>query len=171
MAQVKMPAVDTLALYQVYADYVRHENDLLNHRTTWFVAIETVLVAGAAYLLLRYFESAIALVLGRPDEKLPHIIEFIIAGLALCGFGLVAALAARRSIKAAIASQCALDATWRRLIADGLRGADNLPDLMGGKCAEPADGQHFADRLVDTILFFWKMCLVALIALLLVLLL
>ena len=161
MADVEAVPAETLAIYGVYIDYIRHENDLLNHRTTWFIAIESLLVAGAAYLLLRYFESAIALVSGHPDETLPHIIEFVIAGAMLCAFGIATARAASRSINGAIASQCQLDVKWREL-AKHLAGAKMLPDMMGGKCTPPQDGQHFAGRLVFTMLVFWWLASAAL---------
>lgn len=160
----KIPPPEILQLYQNYIDYVRHENDLLNHRTTWFVAIESLLIAGAGYLLLEYFESAIALVQGEPDEKLPHIIEFLLAGSVLNIFGLTVGLAARRSIRAAIASQCKLDDEWRALSVN-LDPQSVLPDMMGGKCTPPKDGQHFADRLVFLVLIFWTACAAALLAL------
>ena len=34
---------DTLALYEAYRSYIRHEDGLINFRTTWFLGIQGVL--------------------------------------------------------------------------------------------------------------------------------
>lgn len=150
--------LDSGELYGIYIDYIRHENELLNHRTTWFLAIETVLIAAAGYLLLTYFESVVSHVAGDADESLAHIAEFFLAGIVLCAFGLITAQGAGRSIKAALDAQDSLVDHWNRLKLPKAE-VNRLPDLMGGKSLKAKlDGGHLADLLVKAAKAFWWTC-------------
>jgi hypothetical protein len=153
------------ARYLVYIDYIRHENELLNHRTTWFLAIETVIIAGAGYLLLSYFESIASHLYRQPDSPFPHVLEFMLAWGTLCCFGMIAARSAARSIKAALDAQDTLTDHWNALTS-GEALVSKLPDLMGGKSQSAReDGGYFADRLVWAVSWFWGISIVCLVGL------
>jgi hypothetical protein len=163
-----MTEAELTARYLIYIDYIRHENELLNYRTTWFLAIETVIIAGAGYLLLNYFESIAFHLYRQPDSPFPHVLEFMIAWGTLCCFGMIAARSAARSIKAALAAQETLTNHWIALTS-GEALVSNLPDLMGGKSLSARDdGGYFAERLVRAVSWFWGLCIVCLIALALI---
>lgn len=158
------------SLYEVYIEYTRHENELINHRTTWFLATQSLLIAGAGYLILEYSARTYRYVSGPPGSKLEHIPEFLVAWAIICAFGCATGFAGKRSIEAAIKSQTSLNKKWTGLNEKwaGLRGNDysaNLPGLQGGGDDKVAKlGGQFASWLTNVVLIFWGLCIAAFLA-------
>jgi len=106
-----------LKFFLAYRSYEEHENLLLNHRTTWLVAIESGLIAACGFTLNKSLEA------GNPAAS-----RFIV-GLGLMGIAI--ALWSFISIMTAIVAQREIRKTWRLHFSKSA-AACRLPNLAGG---------------------------------------
>ena len=147
------------AIYKIYIDYIRHENDLMHQRTTWFLAIQSLLFASFGYLILTYFESSASYIFLSPDVPVPKIVELYIESLTICTFGMVSTKSAEKSIKAARLAQNSLVDKWELIRNSTLHQdtlADTFPRLMGGNSKDAEDdGGHFAESIVGISKLTW----------------
>lgn len=147
---------ESIAMYQVFIDYVRHENDLINHRTTWFLAIQGLTSAGAGFLLNGsasiYVHSLLA-----PNLALNMgAAKFLLMWLLVAMAGILSAAAARRSIDAALHALDTLDAHWCAHAHPDI--AAHFPAMMGGMTTPKSNfGGSFAIDLPSIALTVWRL--------------
>lgn len=151
------------ALYRAHIDYVRHENELMHQRTTWFLAIQSVLLAGFGYLVLNYFESTALAVQGRPDEGIIKISEFLVEWFFIAIFGSASAFSASLSIGAADTAQQAIVRNWQRVkteCACSEPALEYYPGLLGGGDGRAGRlGGLLATSIAHVTLLFWLVAL------------
>lgn len=118
------------ALYKLYRDYMKHEDDLLNQRTTW-------------HLLIQGFLFTTLGVIGEwqnphGEDRLYLLRGFLVYILVLAG--LVIAVAASISVNAANDAIEALYKKWQRVLITYQRESKNLlPEIAGGGDATARD--------------------------------
>lgn len=170
---------DFLDIYDRYVASVRHENDLLNHRITWFLAIESLLFAAAGLLFRGSFETIGNFVLNPNPCWTMEIAEVAILWMLCCVAGLLIAVSAKRSIGAAIHAHVSLERRW---IDEGyLERAEKigLPALRGGAHPLPSSpdasaplrsaevtanhGSYFSGNLMNLAIGAWSGALFALV--------
>jgi len=139
---------NTLAMFSTYRLYEEHENNLLNHRTTWLVTINSVIIATFGFScqkLLEVIERIAEFDNGEAHTK--HRIKEYLEGslddyrkflVALAIIGLIVSLWSTLSISAAVRAQVVLRRKWKRF--SSRPDAVWLPDLSGG-------GSKYASRL------------------------
>ncbi len=154
-----------LDMYRIYIDYIRHENDLLNQRTTWFMTAQAALILVASYLLQKYLEVFGGFFKDKSFSDLNYELKNMVVLLVLfwavvCLLGIVTAASASRSIKAAVKAQQCLEERWAEKFlvrADEL----GLPRLMGGGDREAGGkGGYFAEKLPPLLIGAWILFLV-----------
>jgi hypothetical protein len=113
-------------LYKVYRDYMKHEDDLLNQRTTWLLVIQGFLFATLA-------------VLGEwvsPKDPLSDLLrtERLYLIYVLVGVGIFIAVAAFISILAANEAIDSLQEKWEKELREHYRAEDwdLFPEIAGG---------------------------------------
>ena len=99
-------AYSDLQVYEVYRNYLQHEDELANRRMTWMLTIQGFMYAAYALLVQKRLDVTLQdhpivrlLLPATPDSYAVcylHLVIFIIAGTGIC-----ISLIARRSIKAA----------------------------------------------------------------------
>lgn len=113
-------------LYQVTRDQIRHENELVNHRLGWFLAVEGFLLAG--------FLNALALY--STLRPVPHAWIFLTFGLlAIGGLGVVISVTTKRTIGWAYAQSNHAAEWWNKREGGAL--AANFPRIA---YPEPTNG-------------------------------
>jgi hypothetical protein len=113
-------------LYELYRDYIKHEDDLINHRSTWHVLIQGFLFATLGYMGQWQGGS------NAPDSwhiERQHLV------LILASVGVIIGLLAFRSTRAAVRASKKICETWN----DNIENVDVykealklLPGLAGG---------------------------------------
>ena len=122
-------------MYQIYIEYVRHENDLMNQRTTWSMTVQGGLLVILVYLLQKFFDINPALADSaaplRDEHRQLFNLLIVVFWIIVCGLGLAVSSFSQRSINAAIAAQRELNLIWK---VNFLERAEALkfPRLMGG---------------------------------------
>ena len=122
MASVKSTRVDRPSKEEETEEYghriralIRHENDLANHRTTWLLVIQALLVAATSNFMKDFSE--------------------IVLGLSIVG--ILVAYSIGDTLSASLRSRIALKQMWsQRLAARGLTLEQMLP-VDGGFAAGP----------------------------------
>ena len=129
-----IPQSEAIALYNVYRDYVKHENTLMNVRMTWFLTTQAFLFSSYALLnqkrisagnfeLIRSWQEFIG---GITDLKFKFFILMLIRF-----FGYFAARRSYISVRAASLAIIALRSKWDAEFAR--RGPFiSLPGITGG---------------------------------------
>ncbi len=105
--------------YEIAREQIRHEDGLINNRTTWFLVFQG-LIFGAFFQALGLFEPS----------KLPdplHAKLLVVALALLCLLGAGSALVAASAVAAAYAQIDAIRSWWGRQNPDG----GDFPRLMG----------------------------------------
>ncbi|NML04251.1 hypothetical protein [Sphingomonas sp. G-3-2-10] len=134
--QTLPPGLTELELYRVYLDYVRHENELINQRNTWFLAAQGFLIAAGGFLLQNGFTVVASVWFDISYATLINAGKYWTMWLVCCWSGIVVSRQALRSIYGARKSQEALEVLWLKASSPSVRAI--LPDLRGGKDAPPA---------------------------------
>lgn len=146
--------------YQIMIEYIRHENDLINHRTTWFLATQVFIAAAAGYVFSKYagFLSKLLFSNGiHPDLKGVLISIFWVL---LCFFGLIVAATCRNSIDAATYAKHTIKKLWEETADPDWRKC--FPSLTGGKTKTIADGtgSKFAGHLPSLSILLWWLSII-----------
>lgn len=106
----------TAERYQICIEYIRQENDLINHRMTWFLAIQGALATGFGILTITYAKPIAKFFAWLSRYSFPFstadavtaIALLIIIGIA----GIYSAEDSRQSIGYAISSQQRIEQLW-----------------------------------------------------------
>lgn len=162
--RVTAPTDDRVVeMYRLYIDYVRHENDLLHQRVTWFTTMQAALILVACYLMQRYFDSvwiaAKAAAAFDPKQQ-GLLLQLTLFWSFTCGLGVLSAWTARTSITAALEAQdCLCDRWAARFLTVSER--IGLPPLMGGGSPRArSNGGSFAKNLPTVLGVCWLAFLV-----------
>lgn len=137
---------DMLSIFSAYREYARTENDLINHRTTWFVTIQSVLLATFGFSIQKYYEISEKIAESKSAGELVQKIHSVsndvyISSILLALVGIVSCLSAFLGILASIAAQRNVEQLWRDNFAR--RATElSLPFIAGG-------GDNFMVRLGD----------------------
>lgn len=153
-----------LERYKLFRSYLEHEDNLVNHRTTWFIQLHSFLIA--SYGLI--FSSLVSIKLNPNIENLGA--SYLLSGLAsavlvaITVIGLISAKTTRKSVIAAIKAIRELENDWDTLLQDvakmqfarGHKLYPSLPGLSGGGRRKSwQDGKRLASRLPDTLSYLW----------------
>ncbi|MBX9591087.1 MAG: hypothetical protein K2X43_17495 [Hyphomonadaceae bacterium] len=123
-------------LFEIYRDYVKHEDGLINFRVTWFVATQALVFAAYGLLAQEVFRTgsfghgAGALPVLQADQPFRPT-PWLAAVLVLCLLGALSAMTSTLSINAAYKAMQALSRRWQTIVLQG-RTYDLLPALEGG---------------------------------------
>ena len=130
-----------LRLFDVYRDYLKHEDGLINFRVTWFLATQAAIFAAYGFLAqdmirfgsFKYGESVLPL-WQMPQSFRPT--PWLAVVLLLCLLGGLSSVTSFFSITAASRAMNALTWRWKNVVLKGLLtpGQDYewLPHLKGG---------------------------------------
>lgn len=158
-----------VAAYDKYIEYIRHENELLNYRTTWFITIQASLILAISFILQKFFDalwnvfSKSGTQVSAEGEQMIGLFCFI--ALSFCIIGCITAYASWRSIEAALKAQSAICQRWTALFASSATEF-GLPDLMGGGDPDATRlGGSFARWIPPIMLSLWLILLVVAVAL------
>jgi hypothetical protein len=111
-------------LYEIYRDYMKHEDDLLNHRTTWLLVIQGFLFATLGVLGEWQLPGNSLDILYTERHWLVYVLGFVGVSIAVAAFASI--LAANRAIDS-------LHGQWKALRRKhGNPDWDLLPELAGG---------------------------------------
>jgi hypothetical protein len=105
--------------YAIFRDYMKHEDDLINQRTTWHCVIQGLLLTAFGWLLQWKIDSSV------PDQmqsvRATMSIVLPIAGILVAALGFLSCWAADIAIRK-------LFSDWQRVVSDY---PDRLPRLPG----------------------------------------
>jgi hypothetical protein len=118
-----------LEIYKVFRDYEKHENELLNHRTSWLVTIQSVLIATFGFSFQKFFEVATRADGSTHGRAL--IVDFKWFLVSLAGVGILIAVWSWISIYTAIRAQRAIRKVYRRNFS-AEETQFGLPHISGG---------------------------------------
>lgn len=147
-------------LYRLYRSQEEHENDLINHRTTWLVTIQSVLIATFGFSFQKFYEiakSSNALV----QESITLRYEVFL--MVLCVIGLSSCIFAYLSVKAGSDAQIKVRKEWSLL---RLKMPDvGLPPLAGGghdlNDPDRMKGNIFSRAIVFIFSILWILIILA----------
>jgi len=131
----------TRQLYAELRDYVKHEDSLINHRTTWLMTVQAFLIATFGFSYQKRFEVLSHARLENAVASLSDLIwQFDVFLIILSVVGIGTSATARRSVTAAVEAIESVDECWNKLKASGgwRRSCDEepmlsyLPDITGG---------------------------------------
>lgn len=126
--------VDVHKIYDLYRDYIKHEDTLINYRSSWLGVIQSFLITGYVLTLQKKFELAVKLAEANPERfeyikaSMYHLELFL---LLVSGCGIALGWVALRSIGAAIDALQNLETSYREH-HEQLSAAQHLPSITGG---------------------------------------
>jgi len=125
-----------ITLYEIYRDYIEHEDTLLNVRMTWFLTTQAFLFSSYALLNQDKIKSNTFYFVDSINAMLDRIITFhfcfnIIIMMLICFFGYFTARRSFISIRATSLAIESLKEKWEKDILQGNNHPD-LPKLTGG---------------------------------------
>ena len=135
MQKNAIPLSEAIALYNVYRDYIKHENTLMNVRMTWFLTTQAFLFSSYALLNQKRI-SAGAFEAVRSWEEFSGITDLkfkfstVILTL-ICFFGYFTARRSYISVRAASLAVMALRRKWDSELAQD-PAFSSLPGITGG---------------------------------------
>jgi hypothetical protein len=139
-----------IEMYELFRSYVKHEDTLIDHRTTWLIYIQSFLLATFGFSYQKKFEVYANACSGRnatdlvkagcnaADQlrqtmgKLPH--QYNVFLLVMCIVGVGVSIASWVSIRAAVSALSSLDEKWEKNAFDEAERAQLafLPFITGG---------------------------------------
>jgi hypothetical protein len=131
-----IPQSDAIALYNVYRDYIKQENTLMNVRMTWFLTTQAFLFSSYALLNQKRISAGNFELVRSWQEFIGGITDFklkfsIIILMLICFFGIFTARRSYISVRAASLAIMALRSKWNAEFAR--RGPFiSLPAITGG---------------------------------------
>lgn len=118
-----------IRVFGVYREYVKHQYELLNHRTNWYILVQSLLFASCA--MLAQASAAILEKAVERHESAQTLLSYIQAtSLVLSCVGIYTSVIAWLGINAAGNPIGQLQNQWRRVLAED-------PELQGAKNAMP----------------------------------
>jgi hypothetical protein len=126
-----IPQSDAIALYNVYRDYVKHENTLMNVRMTWFLTTQAFLFSSYALLNQKRISAGNFELISSWQEFIGGVTDFkfkfsIIILMLICFFGIFTARRSYISVRAASLAILALRSKWEA-------GVTTRPGTRGGR--------------------------------------
>ena len=147
-------------LFEIYRDYMKHEDNLINFRVTWFMALQAAMFAAYGFLAQDVFRSG-AFKYGDGLFPLMHGLQpfrpspWLAVVVLLCVFGMMSSVISLFSVRAASRAMKALSRRWRDTVLQG-REYEPLPDVMGaGDRRAVVLGWLFAHALPVASLMVW----------------
>ena len=131
----QLPEKELLKLYEIYRDYAKHEDYLINFRMTWFMASQAFLFGAYAIMAQEgfrqekfHFVANVSDLVGKVHEVSVSLIIILLISFFQLFF---TAMRSFSSIKAATVAVRALRSKWHADILGG-RQHPKLPGLTGG---------------------------------------
>lgn len=143
--ETTVDSADQLRLFELYRDYIKHEDELINHRVGWFIQLHSFLIASYGIIfaaLVTTFSAQGAPAFG--GVAIQVLAAALLVGIAL--IGLESAGAAEGSIAAAHDAITSLNQSWKAQVARWGEGC-SLPDIIRG--ARRLDSKEQAARRSD----------------------
>ena len=125
---IRVSFLRNLNIYREFRDYIKHEDNLVNFRTSWFIQLNSFLFAAMALLLTR-------------DNSKPMTELNLYFGLMVCFVGGLISYTTFRSVGAAIRSMKEIRLLWMENYEKNVisrAGSEDLPEvrifpyLLGG---------------------------------------
>jgi hypothetical protein len=138
------PQSEAIALYNVYRDYMKHEDTLMNVRMTWFLTTQAFLFSCYALLNQKRISAGNFELVRSWQEFIGDITDpkFRFGALILmliCFFGFFTARRSYISVRAASLAIVALRSRWDAEFAQN-GGFASLPSITGGGDAKARPG-------------------------------
>ncbi|MEJ0019498.1 MAG: hypothetical protein WDN25_23705 [Acetobacteraceae bacterium] len=155
------PSIDDAEIreiYSIYRSYSEHENDLINHRTTWGITIQSFVIATFGFCYQKKYEIAEKIIMAsdKIERMQPDIFDFNILLLFLVVIGSVTATSTYYSVWAATKAIYQLDKYWNEGFRMKYDHARALPPMMGGGHPESGRmGQWLPLSLPVFFIVFW----------------
>lgn len=147
-------------LFELYRDYLKHEDNLVNHRLTWLVSVQSFLIATFGFSYQKKFEVISQAILDSKLSALENTIflyDWFLFFLVLIGLG--TSFSAWRSVSAAVRAINRLKLGWKKIIGSQPQHY-HLPDITGGGDEKASDdGVRLSLGLPRFFLFFWLVIL------------
>jgi hypothetical protein len=121
----------SVSIYTIFRQYLIHEDDLVNQRTTWSLTIQAFIIVAFGVA----FQNRMSIAHGQRSE---HEYAFLIFALAILGLGV--SLICLISVRAAQIAIQGLSEKWDQWGKTHLGSSDYYPPLTGG-------GKYWATRL------------------------
>jgi hypothetical protein len=154
---------ELIIIYKIFRSYEEHENALINHRTSWLVTVQSVLLATFGFSFQKHLEIVQKIADMAPlarDTLSGSLYQFKIFLAALPVIGIVTCFGSYMSIRAARDAQSELrkqyNSEYRGAISDSLK----LPPIAGGSSKSAEDhGSSFAYFLPVFFFLLWAIVL------------
>ena len=143
-----------LELYKLHRCHVEQENNLINCRTTWFATIQAVLIPTFGFCFQKKYEIVVNLMSGKlPLDR--KDLAAVATGFDMLFFilscaGLLTALGAIMSVKAATRSIVLSDYNWEIKFSMQNEEIGSLPSMIGAR-----GGFVLPHLLPYTLIIFW----------------
>lgn len=152
-------------LYRIYRSHEEHENDLINHRTSWLVTIQSVLIGTFGFSFQKFYEIIKLKDNGIAVSQEGTTTRYAVFLMVLCIIGLSSCIFAHLSVRAGSDAQRKVRAEW-----DNIRGklpVVGLPPLAGGghdpNDTERMKGNIFSRAIVFIFSILWISIIMAVI--------
>lgn len=151
-----IPPKDFDTLFSLYRDYLKHEDGLINYRATWFVGVQSFLIATFGLSYQKKFEVVAQAIKNCSIGQLKgSIYLYDISLFLLVIVGIFSSYAAISSIRAAVEAIDELQRKWKEEIIQG-QTLHHLPNIIGGGMKDTVkDGAELALNLPVFFLRFW----------------
>lgn len=147
-------------LFILYRDYLKHEDVLINYRTTWLVSVQSFLIATFGFSYQKKFEVLAQAIEKSAVAKLEisiYLYDFFMVLLIV--IGVFTSVAAMRSVSAAVLAINELKEKWEAIIKY-YPPLYHLPNITGGgNTTASAIGAGLALRLPRGFLISWTVIL------------
>ena len=143
--------------YEIYRDYLKHEDDLIHYRLTWGLTFHGFLFASLGLSLQKMIDPAM--------DRTTGVFSFLqaFAVLVIPSSGIVTAWFCRRGVMAAHASIKSLEVQWDDVYREArtLGSVPTLPKLAGGGSPEAGRYGHLSSSgTIWTMLIAWSVVFV-----------
>lgn len=160
--------------YELYRSYIQHEDNLVNHRTTWLITTQSFLIATFGLSYQKKYEMAhkimeLSFCQKAIDALERPIIEYNIFLLVLAFSGFSIAILTIYSVRAAQNAIFSLQGKWNsinfiwrnRMKDDGnAQLFDLFPEIIGGGSDTEKKGARFATWLPIFFAILWVIVIV-----------
>jgi len=139
-----MTQEDKRALYEIHRDYVKHEDHLINHRTTWLITVQAFLLATFGFSVQKLYEiwfNVIRVIQSEPEiasamSSSSGLVRFSLLALSVVGFAV--AIISLLSIRAASKAIESLNRNWKKIpSSQPQEGVPKSGDVSGSHPDEP----------------------------------
>jgi hypothetical protein len=143
-------------IYNLYRDYLKHEDGLIDHRISWLVGVQSFLIATFGFAYQKKYEMLSKALLADNISKLGfslYLYDLFLVFLVV--IGVCTSSAAFKSVKAATLALENLRVEWNK-IKDCQRSLFHLPGITGGGSDKANDdGKNLSLLLPKFFHRFW----------------